>query len=210
MAISANDVWVVGWTGGKSGPVTLIEHWDGSTWSVVPSPNPSSTSNLLVRSYCARHEQRRAVGEFNATGGHQQTLFLQWNGTAWVQVPGDNAGPNGVQFFLKAVSAISSSDIWAVGNNSHTLAEHWNGSSWSMASTPNAGTGDNILNAVSGTASNDVWEVGYYAFGTWKRTLVEHWNGADWTIAPSPNTDNRLNVLSGVAAISASNVWAVV
>src|SRR6266542_53337 len=36
VAISANDVWAVGWTGSKSGPVTLTQHWDGSTWSVVP------------------------------------------------------------------------------------------------------------------------------------------------------------------------------
>ena len=150
-----------------------------------------------------------AVGEFDAPGGNQQTLFLRWNGTAWEQVPGENTGPNGVQFFLSAVSAIGASDIWAVGNNSHTLAERWNGSSWSIVATPNAGVGENILNGVSGSASNDVWEVGYYAFGTWKRTLVEHWNGVDWSIVSSPNTDNRLNVLSGVAAISRSNAWAV-
>src|SRR4029450_9046908 len=46
-AISANDVWAVGWTGGKSGPVTLTMHWNGSTWSVVPSPNPSASDNFL-------------------------------------------------------------------------------------------------------------------------------------------------------------------
>jgi hypothetical protein len=209
VAIAANDVWAVGWTGGKSGPVTLTVHWDGSTWSVVPSPNPSATDNFLRGVTALAANNVWAVGEFNAPGGNQRTLFLRWNGTAWEQVPGENTGPNGVQFFLSAVSAISGSDIWAVGNNSHTLAEHWNGSSWSIASTLNAGVGENILNGVSGSASNDVWQVGYYAFGTWKQTLIEHWNGAEWSIIPSPNTNNRLNQLNGVAAISASNAWAV-
>jgi len=209
VAISANDVWAVGWTGGKSGPITLTLHWDVSTWSVVPSPNPSATDNFLRGVTALTSNNVWAVGEFNAPGGNQQTLFLQWNGTSWAQVPGDNTGPNGVQFFLSAVSAISASDIWAVGNNSHTLAEHWNGSSWSMVSTPNAGVGENILNGVSGTASTDVWEVGYFAFGTWKRTLIEHWNGTDWSIIPSPNPNNRLNQLNGVVSISSANAWAV-
>ena len=209
VAISANDVWAVGWTGGNSGPVTLIEHWNGSTWSVVPSPNPSATSNHLYGVTAVATNNVWAVGDFNATGGSQRTLFLRWNGTAWVQVPGDNTGPNGVQFFVRAVGAISASDIWAVGDNSHTLGEHWNGSSWSIVSTPNEGVGDNILNGVSGGASNDVWEVGYYAFGTWKQTLIEHWNGIKWSIVPSPNTNNRLNELNGAVAISPSNAWAV-
>src|SRR5262245_44362170 len=209
VAISANDVWAVGWTGGKSGPVTLIEHWDGSTWNVVPSPNPSATDNFLAGVTALASNNVWAVGEFNAPGGNQQTLFLRWNGTAWEQVAGENTGPNGVQFFLSAVSAISGNDIWAVGNNSHTLAEHWNGSSWSIVSTPNAGVGENILNGVSGSASNDVWQVGYFAFGTWKQTLIEHGNGTDWSIVPSPNTNNRLNELKAVAAVSASNAWAV-
>jgi hypothetical protein len=37
-----------------------------------------------------------AVGAFNATGGNQQTLFLRWNGTAWVQVAGGQRYVTGV------------------------------------------------------------------------------------------------------------------
>jgi len=44
-----------------------------------------------------------AVGDFNAEGDHQRTLFLQWNGTAWVQVPGDDSGPAGLGFSVVAV-----------------------------------------------------------------------------------------------------------
>ena len=167
VAISTNDVWAVGYTFSDSRQVTLTEHWNGSTWSVVPSPNPSATYNYLLGVTALATNNVWAVGNFNATGGNQQTLILKWNGTAWVQVAGDNSGPIGAQFTLSAVSAISGSDIWAVGDNSHTLAEYWNATRWSIVSSPNAGTGDNFLNGVSGSASNDVWEVGYYTFGTW-------------------------------------------
>ena len=209
VALSTNDVWAVGWTGGKSGPVTLTLHWDGSTWSVVPSPNPGPTFNYLWGVGAVASNEIWAVGDFIAPGGDGQTLILKWTGTAWVQVPGDNTGPIGLGFSLKAVSAIGGSDVWSVGTNSHTLAEHWNGSSWTIAPSPNAGVGNNILNGVSGSASTDVWEVGYYWFGTENRTLIEHWDGADWSIVPSPNTNKRLNVLNGVDTISPSNTWAV-
>ena len=209
VAISANDVWAVGYTFSNSRQVTLTEHWNGSTWSVVSSPSPSATYNYLLGVTALATNNIWAVGNFNATGGNQQTLILKWNGTAWVQTAGDNSGPIGAQFTLSAVSAISGSDIWAVGDNSHTLAEHWNGTRWRIVSTPNAGTGDNILNGVSGSGSADVWEVGYYTFGTWKRTLIEHWNGTRWSIVASPNTKKRINELNGVVAISPSNAWAV-
>jgi hypothetical protein len=209
VAISANDVWAVGYTFVNSRQVTLTEHWNGSTWSVVPSPSPSATYNYLWGVTAVATNNVWAVGNFNATGGNQQTLILKWNGTSWMQVAGDNTGPIGAQFTLSAVSAITGSDIWAVGDNSHTLAEHWNGTQWRIVSTPNVGIGDNVLNGVSGSASTDVWEVGYYSFGTWKRTLIEHWNGARWSIVPSPNTNKRLNQLNSVAVISPSSAWAV-
>jgi len=209
VAISANDVWAVGWTSFGSGPVTLTLHWNGSSWSVVPSPNPSVTFNYLWAVDALATDDVWAVGDFNAPGGYGQVLLLKWNGASWVQIPGDNTSPDGIQFFLRAVSAVNQNDIWSVGTNSHALAEHWNGSQWSIVSAPNAGVGDNILNGVSGNSSTDVWEVGYYWFGTENRTLIEHWDGAAWSIVPSPNEYKRLNVLNGVTAISPSNAWAV-
>jgi hypothetical protein len=46
---SGNDVWVVGYDPGSGGNPrqTVTMHWDGSAWSVVPSPNVGSGSNEL-------------------------------------------------------------------------------------------------------------------------------------------------------------------
>jgi len=47
-AVSANDVWGVGnYNSGSGFRQTLIEHWNGSSWAVVPSPNVGSDNNLL-------------------------------------------------------------------------------------------------------------------------------------------------------------------
>src|ERR1700730_19404483 len=40
-AISASNVWAVGSYGNGNGGFPLVEHWNGSTWKVVASPNVS-------------------------------------------------------------------------------------------------------------------------------------------------------------------------
>src|ERR1700761_319443 len=40
-ATSAMDAWAVGNYDTGSGPRTLIEHWNGSAWKVVRSPDPA-------------------------------------------------------------------------------------------------------------------------------------------------------------------------
>ncbi len=211
-ANSTSDVWAVGFTGGSNGRLTLTEHWNGSAWSVVSSPNPSSTQNQLLAVAALGANNVWAVGSAINTNpgvGVPQTLFLQWNGTSWVQVQGDNTVPAGLGPQPAAVGAIGASDIWSVGSDGSTLAEHWNGSSWSIASTPDAGMGQDVLNGAGASSSTDAWAVGYFTAGLEKRTLIEHWNGTQWSIVASPNSNLDLNVLKAVAAISSTNAWAV-
>jgi hypothetical protein len=49
VALSANDAWAVGVTENQLlvSIKTLTLHWDGSVWSVVPSPNPGPDYNGL-------------------------------------------------------------------------------------------------------------------------------------------------------------------
>lgn len=43
--VSATDCWAVGSFFGSSAVRTLIQHWDGSSWSIVASPNMVATGN---------------------------------------------------------------------------------------------------------------------------------------------------------------------
>ena len=48
--VSANDVWAVGYSSGAltQNPIdTLVLHWDGVSWSQVPSPNVTGVANQL-------------------------------------------------------------------------------------------------------------------------------------------------------------------
>jgi len=97
-ALAPNDVWAVG----NSIPVvnpqtaaslTLIEHFDGTSWSVVPSPNvgPHSVAqnNNLLGITAVSATDIYAFGRVMAAdgSGQQSTLVLHWNGTSWSLIP---------------------------------------------------------------------------------------------------------------------------
>jgi hypothetical protein len=134
-------------------------------------------------------------------------LILHWNGTQWSAVPNPTPGP--MYNYLKAVSASSSNDVWAVGysfaDDSETdLIEHWNGTTWSIVPDSNPGIIVEIY-AIDAVSPTDAWIVGEDDNGT----LTKHWNGTAWTTIPSPNVGISKNFLYGVSVVSPSDVWAV-
>jgi hypothetical protein len=197
-AVSANDVWAVGAYADSTGPAqTLVLHWDGTAWTVVPSPNRGTTDNKLYGVAAVSANDAWAVGF-----GSSETLVAHWNGSVWTAVPGTGPGA------LFGITAVSANDVWAVGGSSSgTLVEHWNGTAWSVVPSPSPGERSYLL-AVAATSANDVWAVGEYT-SSGRQTLVEHWNGTAWAVVPSPNVGIDINTLRGVAAASANDVWAV-
>jgi hypothetical protein len=183
---------------------TLIEHWNGTGWSLLPA-----THGILEGVAVLSANNVWAVGS-NAG----KTLVVQWNGSQWNIIPSPSPGKYGSS--LVAVTALTPSDIWAVGQYSMTefgyqsLIEHWNGTQWSVVKSPNLGSYPYELRGVSAVAADDIWAVGDYttAPGDISLTLAEHWNGKQWSVVPTPSPTGD-DVLLGVAAISTANVWAV-
>jgi hypothetical protein len=159
-AVSADDIWAVGFYGPGSGDQTLIEHWDGTAWSVVPSPSPG-TDNYLQGVAVVAANDVWAVG-YSHTGNLWPTLILHWNGTAWSQVP--SPGP-GTANFLRGITVVAANDLWAAGYISaptaQTLVLHWEGSTWTQVASPSPGTGNNYLYGIAARAANDIWAVGW-------------------------------------------------
>ncbi len=219
-ALSSSDVWAVGshqnYKGMYQEPQkTLVEHWDGASWSVIASPNPGMFYNSLSAVTALAPNDIWAVGAQGTVQGHSKTLIEHWDGAHWSVVHSPNVGTsaNG----LSAVTAFSSSDIWAVGEDSNgkvgarTLIEHWNGKQWSVVQSPSVGPFDNELWSVAGVAPNDIWAVGLYWAppGNVTDTLIEHWDGSMWSVVSSPNPPGGDNDLHGVTAVASNDVWAV-
>ncbi len=209
-AVSAKNVWAVGAYGNGNGGLTLVEHWNGTHWKVVASPNINGRlSDELLGVAAIAANNIWAVGDYYTASNIRQTLIEHWNGTSWSIVP----SPNVANLYdgLSAISAISATNIWAVGsasgiNGLQTLIEHWNGTRWSIKSSPGTGR----LSGVAAIAANNVWAVGFIiASPNLAQTLAEHWNGTTWSVVKSPNVGTSFNNLNGVAAVSSSDIWAV-
>ncbi len=220
-------------TGNPSG--TLIEHWDGTAWSIVPSPNPSDANvagALLQSVSCASPSSCVAVGyASDANGRNLNDLIEQWNGSSWSISPG---APTGQPFGqLTRVDCLSANDCWAVGNagpvpqnpnflpifpgavGDQGLIEHWNGSAWSVVesatqSSPNGG----YLYGLTCLNDTDCWASGATtdASGQASGVLVEHWNGSSWadisSTVPEPQASTGA-ILSSISCLTASACWAV-
>ena len=119
---------------------------------------------------------------------------------------------------LNGVSAISSTDAWAVGyygvgaqgsGEANTLALHWNGTKWARIPSPDVGASANLLNGVAAASPGSARAVGDYAISGGMSTLVLRWDGTRWAQVPSPISGSRNAQLLGVAAGPASGFWAV-
>jgi len=196
--IAPNDIWAVGYASpsNKIYSKTLIEHWDGTSWRIVPSPNVPSTSNALSGVAAVSATDIWAVGSAG-----RFPLIEHWNGTSWRIVPGPNDPGNS----LVAVAADSATDIWAVGygysgHQGGSLIAHWNGTTWKIVSV----IAFDSLYGITVVSPDDVWAVGQGPFSP----PIEHWNGTTWSSVKSPKL-SQYNYLNGVAAVSATDIWAV-
>ena len=73
---------------------TLAENWNGTTWTVVPSPSPKLPGQgaELNSVSCTSSTSCMAVGEtlvFHEPGGYfiPHPLAEAWNGTTWTELP---------------------------------------------------------------------------------------------------------------------------
>ena len=119
-AASTNDVWAVGSRAGNGdASKSLTEHWDGTRWTVIPSPNTDEqySTNSLYGVSALSATDARAVGN---------DLWLHWDGASWSRVAANPFEE------LEAVDIITPDDAWAVGtyNGASDLADHWDGTSW--------------------------------------------------------------------------------
>ena len=216
-SVSSSDVWAVGTSCYQMNTVT--EHWNGSTWRLVPSPSiptgGDGINNVLNGIAAISSVNVFAVGFHTAVNGAYQTLVERWSGSSWSIVASPN--PNSTVSILSAAAGSGASDVWAVGyqnvgSKSNPLIEHWNGASWAVVPSP-ARPGGSVLTAVTAITPTDAWAVGSQpAPSGATTTLIEHWNGASWSVVSSPNVDTQYgsaNVLRGVSAVSSSDVWAV-
>ena len=148
---------------------TLVESWNGTSWSIVASPNTSSSQyNYLNSVSCVSSNSCTAVGNYS----NSQTLVESWNGTSWSIVASPNV-PGSQYNYLNGVSCVSSTSCIAVGSHYgtsvQTLIESWNGTSWSIVASPSVPGSVHDLAGISCLGSTSCTAVGFSG----NATLIE-------------------------------------
>jgi hypothetical protein len=216
-ASSPNDVWALGNflpdtpTSNPDATLTFAEHYNGASWSAVPTPNTGSNFNSFYGA-AASQGQAWGVGMYLNANYEDRALIESWNGSQWSidAVP----QPGSQRDMLFGASATSPDDVWAVGTQQDTnggfesLAYHWNGSTWTVVPTADPGTNENLLYGVVAVSPDDAWAVGQQTNNSGPdQALVEHWNGASWSAVPTPVEHEGTTMLNAVAA-QGQNVYA--
>jgi hypothetical protein len=212
---SADACTAVGAYVGSSGDEpTLVEAWNGTSWSIQPSPSPSSAiGGVLEGVSCTSTDACTAVGAYFENSGAEATLVEAWNGTSWSIQPSPSPP---IDSILDGVSCTAADACTAVGDYENrsgvrTLAEAWNGTSWSIHKTPNPlGAFESGLFGVSCTADVCTAVGGYVGSSGAEVTLAEAWNGTSWSVQPTPNPAGAaLSELGGVSCTAAGACIAV-
>ena len=176
-AATPNDIWVVGMIGYGRNGTSVLEHWDGSQWRIVPSPSASSKFDLLSGSVTLDAISAVSANDIWAAGyttnalsvlTGRSTLFEHWDGRQWSVTGGSVTG------IITGIAALAPNDVWAVGNapgspwaldvaqQGQGLIEHWDGQQWSLVASPFPRAYSQLFGvARDPSAAGKVWVAGY-------------------------------------------------
>jgi hypothetical protein len=196
--VSPTNAWAVGMATLRAGDETLIEHWDGSRWTVTPSPRPVSGGMLWG-------VDAASANDVWAVGGEVTPRIDHFDGSGWTVASAPDPSGGGS---LLSVSSSAANDVWAVGvAGANTLIEHWDGASWTIIPSPTPSGYYTYLNGVAAISATDAWAVGFtWTLSDGPQATIEHWDGSNWTLVTAPSSDTELNAVS---ASSGTDVWAV-
>ena len=219
-ALRMKNVWAVGTVIANSQVLSLIQNWDGTRWTNVPSPNPGYpyyAGGVLQSVSAVSPTDIWAVGYYMDSSANYLALLAHYDGARWTAVTPPTVAGRWQQSSLNAVFARSTNDVWAVGSHGsigafgQALVEHFDGRAWSVVPAANLPSGSTDLAGISASAANEAWAVGTGAFAGKSQnatSVIEHWDGTRWGLVQAAPTGSATSRLASVVARSASDVWA--
>ncbi|HXJ63970.1 MAG TPA: N-acetylmuramoyl-L-alanine amidase [Actinomycetota bacterium] len=203
-ALAPDDAWAGGFSclsaacgpNGGFGSRTLMEHWDGSSWTAVPTPSPGTALNEIRAVDAVAPDDVWAAGLWSDRDRWlRHGLVLHWDGTAWRQVPIPFL--NG-ETHLDGISASAPDDAWAVGEScpgpcsglAHSTAVllHWDGEKFSRVKPAVIGSDRSGLDGILAVSPTEAWAVGGRSANRIAPThpLAERWDGHSWRLVDTP------------------------
>jgi hypothetical protein len=179
-ATSPANAWAVGYYRTSAEPFAsadrpIVLHWNGSSWSQVPSAPASAGDPIAVAATATDYAWLAGP----ATG--------LWNGKGWktVPVPLVKTLPDGRGGDVDAL-AVSGRIAWVAGSYCKTttacqdgvllpLLLRWSGQAWKLTPPPASNVS---ISGLAVTSPTNAWAVGGKSPRT---TVILHWNGSKWS-----------------------------
>lgn len=188
-ATSASNAWAVGGfaSRGTDPAAGFVLHWDGSSWSQVPSAPASAGGPIAVAATATDYAwlaDSAAGSETAWPGGRVAGL---WNGREWTTVPiplvQTHSEGRGGQVSALAVSGHAA---WMAGDYCTTPTScgngqllpfllRWTGDAWQLTPPPGNSI---VIFGLAMTSPANAWAVGNKGPLT---TVILHWNGSTWS-----------------------------
>ena len=206
----------VGLENNGTGGGTLIEQWNGTSWTVVPSVNaPATTGDFLNSVSCVGTTFCLAVGG-SITG---PAVAETWNGTAWSFVTA--AAPAGsTSSPLSSVSCVAATTCEVLGTatvagTNSIFGNQWNGTTLTAttAATPPVTSGTPLPSATGMDCVSASWCLAVGDSDTQSTagsSFSELWNGTAWVLQTTPQPTTSVgSLLSSVSCAGVSFCQAV-
>jgi hypothetical protein len=209
----ATGIGVTSTAGGKDVVVTtIVEQWNGSTWSASRLTPPATVIRLTPAVSCTSPVFCMITGTTADLGHKTLGLFgVEWSGATWTTTGAPSPGTTRAEL-LSGLSCVGPSLCMAAGSQVRNTASkfltplvmQWNGSTWSLATTP-------VPSTVSALATVSCFDptscvaggaVGTITTGT-VQPLILAWNGAAWSQTSLPHWSASSGSIDvGVAGVS--------
>jgi hypothetical protein len=207
--LAANDVWAVGYSTPRYYSYIfnpLIEHYDGTSWKVVPSPFQGLGELKAITAISATDVWAVGLRWTNPEG----TLILHYDGTKWSTLSDGHADDSAT---LWGVAAVSASSVYMGGSafeggKTVPFTERWNGSAFVEEATL-SDSEYNAFNAMAADPSGVVFGVGWKSPDIGYFAFTERYDGSVWKIEPTPDFGPPNSNLYGVVMTSPTRAWAV-
>jgi hypothetical protein len=184
---------------------TLAEHWDGTSWTLTPTPNLGSTDQFSGVS-CVSPTFCTAVGRY-LSGTTPTPLVETWDGSAWTASPYVRGPVGSRSNSFEGVSCATTTNCVAVGVTSGSsqapLIESWRNGSWTIATGASLPPGTSFagLQSVSCASTTTCVAVGSRESASPRtaHTFAESMNGSTWSVGSTLDPGTNSNQLSEVS-----------
>lgn len=149
----------------------LAAEWNGTSWTQVSAPGPSSNDNFEGIS-CPTGSSGSFCMAVGSTSSGTGTLVEVWDGSSWsvaASSPSAPAGASGLN--LMGLTCLAANSCFVVGQSFSagsptspgmlsTYIGQWDGTSWTQVASPNGTASDNQLLGVSCASATQCFAVG--------------------------------------------------